>query len=130
MRKKLSGQPKRRGAPKKSRHDYWLMNLKWVVFLRKYPSLTKEDAARKFLYQNRHWISGDLNFRTKGYGTLRNACRLSKKEFRQERRQHWHTAIVGLSGRQRLLTTPLQEAQEAYLLLGIGSDRSLANLSG
>lgn len=129
MRKRKSDQPRRRGAPTKPRPYYRRLFREWSVFLRNNPSLSHEQAARKFLRVRPHWANGDLALVIGGYGRLRNASALGEKEDARIRshRQRWHLATIDLSGMRRLVASPLQEAQAAYLLAGIGSDSSLAS---
>jgi hypothetical protein len=136
MRKKAMSPPKRRGAPTKSRLNHRRLARIWSVFLKNNPSLTQEVAAAKFRRLYGEWIDEDLGMRVGGYGSLRNATRVGKREHKQvssERHRNRRRVTTGLFGKPRLVTrahAALEEAQEAYLLAGIGSDRSLANLSG
>jgi hypothetical protein len=131
MRKKASNEPKRRGAPPKSRLNYRRLLREWLVFKRNNPSLTQELAARKFLRVRQHWIEEDLGLLVGGYTRLRNASADGKRERERvltKRGRDWHKVdriAPDLRGKPRL-STPIQEAQEAYLLIGIGSDISLA----
>jgi len=120
---------KRRGAPTKPRLNYRRLFREWSVFLRNNPSLTHELAARKFLRVRQHWIEADLALLISGYGRLRNASAVGQKEdvrIRAER-QRWHRATIGLSGNRRLVTSPLLEAQQAYMLGISRQNYSLAN---
>jgi hypothetical protein len=134
MRKRASDLKKSRGAPTKSRRSYRLLELAWLAFKRNNPSLTHEQAARKFLRVRGQWISETLGLRVGGYTRLRNAS-ADGQQIRSERMQWWHIRKTSITG-SKLFTdlsageAILQEAQGRYLLAGIGSDLSLANPGG
>ena len=130
MRKKAKAEPKRRGAPTKPRRNYKLLHLRWEVFKRNNPSLTHSQAAAVFLRKYNQWIEGDLAIVIGSYTRLRNAAdgdgRKEREREGEQRRKTWHVGGVGIKGQRKLLTGPLVEAQQAYLLTGFGSNRSLS----
>jgi hypothetical protein len=131
MRKRKSDQPKRRGAPAKPRRNYKLLHLRWEVFKRQNSHLlTDEQRARVFLRKYKQWIEGDLGVVVGSYTRLRNAAdgdgRKEHKREGEQRRKTWHVGIVGIKGQRKLLTSPLVDAQQAYLLGISGRNYSLA----